>query len=226
MDIITEAFLGIYPDREFSFKSAVKYSGRFKEYNAYVKMYGSEITFHLSKKWRGVDRSIVMGLLQELMGKLFRKKYGVARNTMEQDLYSSFVKSLHMVVPKQEGDEQLVESFERINERYFLGLVDRPNLVFGKHSVRKLGSYDFHTDTISVSRIFEDCDSELLDYVMYHEILHKQVKFDRGKSRTRYHTTKFRELEKEFEGQKEIEERINSLIRSKKVRKKRFWFMV
>ena len=42
-----------------------------------------------------------------------------------------------------------------------------PNLVWGKNSFRKLGSYEYGSDTITISKIFLESDKSLLDYVMY-----------------------------------------------------------
>jgi predicted metal-dependent hydrolase len=115
----------------------------------------------------------------------------------------------------------LEESFDKINEKYFFGLIEKPNLTW-HNSIRRLGSYEYGTDTISVSRVLST-DKILLDYVMYHEVLHKKYKFHNRNGRTFHHTHEFRQMEKSFENSEEMEERIKGLMRQK--RRIRFgWF--
>jgi len=91
-----------------------------------------------------------------------------------------------------------------------------PNLEWGNNSKRKLGSYDYHTDTISISKIFLDAEQELLDYLMYHEMLHKKLKFKNKANKSYHHTKEFKEKEKDFEEHKEMERKIKDLIRKSK----------
>jgi predicted metal-dependent hydrolase len=115
----------------------------------------------------------------------------------------------------------LEESFNKVNEKYFFGLIEKTNLTW-HNSIRRLGSYEYGTDTVSISKVLET-DMELLDYVMYHEILHKKHKFYSKNGRTHHHTREFRESERKFENSEEMEEKIKGLVKYK--RRKRFgWF--
>ena len=109
-------------------------------------------------------------------------------------------------------------SFDRVNDRYFLGLVECPNLRWGQHSVRTFGSYDFKTDTVTISRIFHDQDPILTDYIMFHEVLHKQRKFTRSGSKTFYHDSKFRRAEKVFKDANLVEKRLAGVARKAKIK--------
>ena len=90
-----------------------------------------------------------------------------------------------------------------------------PNLIWGKESTHKLGSYDYGTDTVTISTILKD-DLELLDYVMHHEMLHKKHKFKSKYGRTHAHTKAFRDDEKKFPNQPILERRLERLARRKK----------
>lgn len=207
MDIIEEAFRGLYP-REFSYNAKIKYSGKFKDYNANVKFYRDNLQFGMSKKWRTVSRAIKIGLLQELMQSLF----GGKKTTMNIDLYNGFIKNLHISITKSISDPILEESYERVNEKYLNGLLENPNLKFGKSSTTSLATYDYQTDTINFSRILRK-DFDVLDYVMYHELLHKKLKFEHKNGKSYHHTTEFRRLEKQFENHAEMENRLKRLTR-------------
>ncbi|MBU90638.1 hypothetical protein CMO94_03770 [Candidatus Woesearchaeota archaeon] len=152
-----------------------------------------------------------------LKPKVFKDK----RKTTNIDLYNSFMKNLHISIPKINNDPVLEESFNKINEKYFFGLIEKPNLT-RHNSIRRLGSYEYGTDTISISEVLLS-DKNLLDYVMYHEILHKKHKFYEKNGRTFHHTKEFRRMERSFEGSGEMEDRIKRLMRHKR-RKKFGWF--
>ncbi|MCX8147531.1 MAG: hypothetical protein N3D84_03625, partial [Candidatus Woesearchaeota archaeon] len=171
MDIVEEAFRLLYPDKEFNYETKVKYSGHFSDYGANIKIKGNIICLGMSKKWKEVSREIQIGLAQELLLKILgkrNKKELKNISTTYLDLYNSFIKNIHIAIPKTHIEPMLSESFDRVNEKYFYGLVEKPNLVWGGDSLRCLGSYDYKKDTIKISRIFEKLgknDPDLLDIV-------------------------------------------------------------
>jgi len=146
------------------------------------------------------------------------KVFKIKKRTFNTDLYNSFMKKIHIAVPKNNIDPFLEESFERINEKYHSGLIEKPNLVW-HNSINRLGSYEYGSDTISISKILKP-NLEILDYVMHHEILHKRLKFDYSKGNCRHHTKEFKEIERGFENSQEMEDRIKNLVRQRS--RKRF----
>jgi len=218
MKLVEQAFFELFPEKNIeNYELKVKYTDRFKPYNANVRYAKNSFQFNLSKKWRKVSKEMQIGLIQELMLKIFKEN----KRTTNIDLYNSFMKNLHISIPKINNDPLLEESFNGVNEKYFFGLIERPNLVW-HNSIRRLGSYEYGTDTVSISRVLDN-DEELLDYVMYHEILHKKHKFHNHNGRTHHHTKEFKEMEKKFSNSEEIEERIKGLVRQKS-RKRFIWF--
>ncbi len=134
--------------------------------------------------------------------------------TLNMQLYDDFIKGVSEVtVSNGSSDEKLESSFNRVNEKYFLGLIDKPQLEWGTDSFRKLASYEYHTNTITVSSLFSEAPERLLDYLMYHEMLHKKLKFSSSNGRTRHHSSEFRRMEHKFEGSGTIEEELNAFIR-------------
>ena len=168
----------------------------------------------MSKKWKNVSEEIQSGLIQELLLKIFRLK----KKTTNIDLYNLFMKNVHISVPKTKTDAILEESFNKVNEKYFFGLLERPNLVWGNFSLRKLGHYEYGSDTISISRVFRNSDMDILDYVMYHEMLHKKHKFNSKGMRNFHHTKEFKSSEKKFENSSLMEEKISRLVRKESAR--------
>ena len=104
-------------------------------------------------------------------------------------------------------------SFNRVNETFFNGMLDIPNLQWGSGSTTKLGSYEYGSDTITISTIFTDTKRELLDYVMYHEMLHKKFKFESKNGRTLHHSPEFKRMEAKFPNRDLMESEISNLAR-------------
>ncbi len=222
MGIVEEAFSRLFPGTDFLFSANISYSGKFKPYNANAKRAGTRLVFSLSREWKKVSDEIVIGLIQELLLKMLRKK-AIATTNME--LYNSFIKNLHLTAARTEDDEQLGEAFERVNARYFFSSVEKPNLKWGQGSRRKLASYDYHTDTITVSSLFKTAAEEIIDYLVYHELLHKKLKFhsSRGSGRSIHHGKRFRQMEKGFENSQQIEKQIERFVRSSGIKKLFGW---
>lgn len=201
----------------FPYSYSLKYSGKFKPYRANVRLRENNIQFNLSRKWKTVSKEIQIGLIQELLLKILKNRLKPLKtNTQNIELYTIFMKKIHIAAPKVEIDPVLEESFDRVNEKYFYSLLEKTNLKWGNASLSKLGSYEYGTDTIMISKVLEDADRELLDYIMYHEMLHKKHKFTKRGSRNYHHTTEFRNKEKEFENSKLIEKKLSSLLNRKR----------
>ena len=204
---LTQTFIS---SNGFTHLVLINYSGKFKPYNANVRKRSGTLIFSLAQEWEHVSNEIVLGLLQSLSCKVLNFR----TETTNIDLYHNFIRSLHLSYPKDKTDPYLEGCFDRVNQKYFWALIETPN--FGWHSsIRTLATYNYHTDTISVSDVFRGMDS-LVDYLIYHEILHKKLKFKPGFKRSMHHGNEFRRLEKNFENSETLEKQISSVIRNQK----------
>jgi hypothetical protein len=95
----------------------------------------------------------------------------------------------------------LATVFDRVNVAYFDGALPAPHLTWNKTLThRKFGHYQTATDTVMLSLSLDDAavPPYVVDFVMYHELLHKHlgIKFVNGR---RYaHTAEFRDAERRF----------------------------
>lgn len=210
--IASEAFRRMFPDEDLSYTIQFRFSKKFSPYNANVRKTGSLLVFSFSKEWSRVSEEICIGLVQELLLKIMRRK---SKETVNMGLYSSFVKNLHLSAQKKESDERLKTLFDNVNLAYFNGSIEMPSLKWGLSSRRRLATYDYHTDTINVSRIFGEADDEIVSYLLYHELLHKKLKFGSRSGRNIHHSRQFRELEKAFENSEAIERRLQAFVRKR-----------
>lgn len=224
MNLAEKAFLELFHKKRLNKKLIIKYSRAFNPYNANVRYTAYSMTFNLSYEWKKVSNEIKLGLIQSLLLKVYKER----KKTLNTDLYDNFIKTVGDYSEVKESDRVLEESFNRVNEKYFNGFIDKPNLRWGGNSFIKLGSYEYGSNTVIISKIFEE-DSELLDYIMYHELLHKKHKFHTKNGRSYHHTRKFRKKEKEFDNP-EIEKKLERFLKKKKIkqvfkpRKKGFWW--
>ena len=213
-ELIKEAFQQLYPDKELRYSVSLKYSRKFKPYNANVKRYGDNLIFNFSRNWKKISKEIQIGLIQELLTRILKEKN---KKTVNMELYNLFMKNVHISIPKTKTDDILEASFDRVNESYFNGMLDKPNLQWGNESVSKLGSYEYGSDTITISTIFKN-EKQLLDYVMYHEMLHKKFKFSSNNGRTIHHSAEFRKMEARFEDSGLMEKEISKLAKRHRLR--------
>ncbi|MFT4313491.1 MAG: hypothetical protein ACMXYA_03705, partial [Candidatus Woesearchaeota archaeon] len=79
----------------------------------------------------------------------------------------------------------------------------------------------YQTDTISLSRVLEK-EEELLDFVLFHEMLHKKHRYYKSKTgKLMHHHTAFRQEEQSYPGFAELEKRLEKLVRKKRFMR---WF--
>ncbi len=210
MSVGYAAFQELFPDRKIP-SIKISYSGHFKPYNANVSFTRNMETLHfkLSNNWTLIDDEIQKGLLQHLLLRIFKEK----KHTFNIELYHHFTKNLDRTSKTNNRDQILENHFNELNEIYFSNTMETPNLIWGKQSRRTLGTYNFHTDTITISEVLRNAPIEILKYVIYHEMVHKWTKFETKFGRTRSHTSEFRNKEREFANFEEIEKSISIYLR-------------
>ena len=95
----------------------------------------------------------------------------------------------------------LAAIFERVNAEYFNGTVARPRLTWNRTIThRKFGHYQPTTDTLMISITLDQAHvpAYAIEFVMYHELLHKHLGIDVVNGRRYAHTTEFRTKERAF----------------------------
>jgi len=148
-----------------------------------------------------------------LLGKLYRKKVEPAHH----EVYRTFILRPEMqdrarIVRTERGRNprhittlgrhvDLDACFDRLNREYFGGVLDKPRISWSlKRSRRILGRYDATHHMIFISRFFDsrDIPTYVLDYVMFHEMLHVKHRSRIHQSRVLVHTPEFRAEERRF----------------------------
>jgi hypothetical protein len=104
-------------------------------------------------------------------------------------------------LPAKGRAHNLDESFERVNKKYFDGLLTKPSLVWNRTlTMRKFGHYQPGRDTLMLSISLDDSrvPAFVIDFVMYHELLHKKHGAASVNGRRQAHSPTFRADERLF----------------------------
>lgn len=124
-------------------------------------------------------------------------------------------KSARKALGAQGAHRHLDESFERVNAAYFSAQLAKPELCWSPARARRiLGSYQERHDRLIISRVFDSpkVPPFVLDFLMYHELLHKFLGIGRRNDGKRcIHSAEFKRLEKRFERYAEAQAAIKML---------------
>ncbi len=148
------------------------------------------------------------GLFQSVARIAFKKKGGdrkAVNDAAGSDAYrkiASAMESLGGVVERTRGvHHDLAASFDRVNAEYFSGTMSRPHLVWSRSfAVRKYGHYEHAHDTIMVNAVLDrkTVPEFVIDLIVYHELLHKQLGITWKNNRIAAHTPELKEKERRF----------------------------
>ena len=95
----------------------------------------------------------------------------------------------------------LNEAFDRVNKAYFQRKMTRPRLAWSRTLTnRKFGHYDRIRDTVMVSSSLDQrkVPEFLVDFIVYHELLHRKLGISWRNGRAMSHTVAFKQSERLF----------------------------
>jgi hypothetical protein len=108
----------------------------------------------------------------------------------------------------------LLESYLRVTLDMGLCMANAPTLSWSRTvSRRRLGHWDEAHNTIVISRVLDDdrVPGFVLDYVLYHELLHVLFPIEYGADRRRVHPPTFKQAERRFPRWQEAERWLEKL---------------
>jgi len=179
--------------------------------NSYIRMRNGHIDVRLCDILRDAPREFHSALSNILVAKLFRRK---VRQKWER-VYKEYTTSPAILQAvdraRQRGRKMLTGArgrvydleaiFASLNERYFDGKLERPQLSWSQRRTRRiLGHHDHVHKTIVISKTLDDkrVPQFLLEYVLYHEMLHVKHRPRLVNGRMYYHTAEFQSEERQF----------------------------
>ncbi|HVM92930.1 MAG TPA: SprT-like domain-containing protein [Terriglobales bacterium] len=184
----------------------------FVSINNTIRLRQSELYVRLSDLLEGAPGPILHAIAHILLAKLYRKPIDRAQNLRYRRYISShdlaakarLVRQLrgrkHIHTPRGHH-YHLEEIFDDLNRRFFHGLMGRPQLTWSReHARNRLGHYDPAHNAIVISRVFDSqrVPRYVLEYIVYHEMLHLKHPVKLHGSRRCVHSREFMEEEKLF----------------------------
>jgi hypothetical protein len=198
---------------------------RFANADSFIRLESGRLHVRITDLLSGAPAPVMEALAHILLGKLYRKpiarkfnhRYRLYLNRKDVRRQAQLVRRIRgrKFISGPQGEHfNLDEVFERLNARYFDGLMGRPQLGWSRGRSRTmLGHFDPSHNAIIISRILDQkrLPDLALEYVMFHEMLHLQYPVDHAGVRRRVHTREFRDAEKKFPYLKEAKELLKSL---------------
>lgn len=121
------------------------------------------------------------------------------------------------LLPARGCHYDLAEIFARLNHRFFNDKLSPCRIGWSPRASRSvLGRYDpaHHTIAISKSLDSESIPLEIVEYLIFHEMLHIRIPLERHRSRRVIHPRAFREAEKAFPDYRRVRERLKKIFSS------------
>jgi len=206
--------------------------------NHTIRVRGGRVYVRIAEICHDMPLSAHRGLARILVGKLFgRKTPPGARDAYESYIRTADVQQRADTSKKVRGKKVITGTkgevydldamFDSLNFWYFGGRIAKPTLTWSpRKSFHILGHHDSTHDTISVSRSLDSksVPAFVVEYVLYHEMLHIAHPTVHHKGRRYNHTPAFRRDERRFphyhEAEKWIEENIGNLRRAARADKR------
>jgi hypothetical protein len=184
----------------------------FVSINNTIRMRQSELYIRLSDLLEAAPESVLQAIAHILLAKLYRKPIDRAHNSRYRRYIAShdlaakarLVRQLrgHKHIHSARGHHyHLEELFDDLNRRFFHGLMGRPQLTWSRnHARNRLGHYDPAHNAIVISRVFDDrrVPRYVVEYILYHEMLHLKHPVKLRGTRRCVHSREFLEEEKLF----------------------------
>jgi len=190
-----------------------------------IRMREGKLLVRLSDLLEGAPAPVLRAIAHILLAKMYRR--AIDREAAAR--YRKYVSSHHVsrkahLVRQMRGRKRLDSAqgrtydlealFEDLNQRFFHGLMARPQMTWSRdHARNSLGHYDPAHNAIVVSRIFDHprVPRFAVEYIVYHEMLHLKHPVRLRGSRRCVHSADFQAEEKLFPQLDEVKQFLRHL---------------
>jgi len=185
---------------------------RFVSLNTTIRLREGELLVSLSDLLEGAPESVHHAIAHILIAKIYKKPIDKAHShRYKRFQYSEGVARQTEQVRSTRGAKRILgpegryyhldEVFDTLNERFFNGMLGRPQLTWSEHHAKRLlGHYDSAHNTIVVSKVFDRPSSPryAIEYLLYHEMLHLKHPVSVRGTRRCVHSAAFKADERMF----------------------------
>lgn len=184
----------------------------FVSINNTIRLRQGELYVRLSDLLEGAPEPILHAIAHILLARLYRQPIDRSQSTRYRRYVASHdISAKARLIRQLRGRKHihsarghyyhLEEIFEDLNRRFFHGLMGRPRLTWSRdHARNHLGHYDPAHNTIVISRVFDhpQVPRYVVEYILFHEMLHLKHPVKLRGSRRCVHPAEFQAEEKLF----------------------------
>ena len=171
------------------------------------------LSLRMSEVLRDMPESLQYALALVLVGKYERKPYPKTEEQRLDEYIDSEKIRARMEEQAKDRPHQprlygtagekfdLVDVFESVNREYFAGEFPKPRLSWTRtHSRLRMGYADTAQNAVFISKSLDKrrVPRYVIEFIMYHELLHFIHPSEKQGSRCLHHTKSFREAEQQF----------------------------
>ena len=210
LPIFHQAYRGLRPGAPLPELKVQFYA--FANLNNTIRMREGRLYVRVSDLLQGAPEDVVEALAHILLAKMYRKpiereysiryrRYTASRHVVEKAHLIRQIRGRKRMQTPQGHTYNLEEIFDDLNVRFFHGLLARPQMSWSPgHARNRLGHYDPAHNAIVISRVFDHprVPQSVLEYVVYHEMLHLKHPVKVRGSRRCVHSAEFQADEKLF----------------------------
>ena len=184
----------------------------FANVNNTIRLREGRLLVRLSDLLEGAPDAVLRAIAHILLAKMYRQPIDRGQATRYRKYVASheIVRKTHLV-RQMRGRKRLRPArglfydldaiFETLNTRFFHGLMARPRMSWSQTRTRRiLGHYDPAHNAIIISRIFDHfaVPAFVVEYIVYHEMLHLKHPVKVRGNRRCVHSAEFQAEEKLF----------------------------
>jgi predicted metal-dependent hydrolase len=184
----------------------------FANINNTIRLREGRLLVRLSDLLEGAPQAVLRSIAHILLAKMYRRPIERMYATRYRRYVSSHELSNKAHLVRQMRGRKHIETpqghtydlekvFDELNDRHFWGLLARPRLTWSQnHARNSLGHYDPAHNAIVVSRVFDSprVPHYVVEYIVYHEMLHLKHPVKLRGSRRCVHSSEFQAEEKLF----------------------------
>jgi predicted metal-dependent hydrolase len=197
----------------------------FANINNTIRLREGKLLVRISDLLEGAPEYVLKAIAHILLAKMYRKPVGREHAAR----YRRYVSGQHMsqkahLVRQMRGRKRIVSArghaydleaiFEELNTRFFYGLLARPQLTWSSERARnRLGHYDPAHNAIVISHVFDHprVPRYVVEYILFHEMLHLRHPVKLRGSRRCVHPPEFQAEENTFPQLEQAKQFLNRL---------------
>lgn len=198
--------------------------------NHTIRIRNGEVFVRIAEICRDLPASAQRALAMILVAKLYRRRvpiaakelYGAAISTDEYRIRANQSKRKHgrkVITTSKGAVYDLDKIFDSVNYGYFGGSIPKPTLTWSaRKTYRILGHHDATHKTIVISKSLDSptVPKFIVEYIVFHEMLHIYHPAKIINGRRYHHTPTFRRNERKFKYYEEAEKWIEKNVRKLK----------